>query len=381
MKDSSDEGKDPDEDKDYEDIVKEDKDYEDILTRLRGVSIAVPSSEPDDDWEITSGDDSKAKAVAVEVGGSQPTEVETEVEDGVGGSQPTEGVTVSQTYYDTRREGAQQPEGPQPDEAEGSHPYEPESEHPHEPTARLRRDAVGDQPTEVGSQPTDIVLKAVGDDGSETNLGIATVAFFYQEDPHTWQLVDDTLLQKLREDKTPGYWKGTGRSGNARKYWVDPEKLTSMNVFSKKVRTMRSLYMFVVPPSCHVAVPGFAMDLLTQDGWTFMWQFQDYNGWKNMGLEANKRLLDAWGDGKSEVELEHWWKKPRSTKWQKTMYDVNIQTLKQKSREGTHNERPVRLVALADPGGGVCQQQRSVVMGERALAHSQHACVQEACAS
>jgi len=330
------------------------KQCEDILRHIGEVSfaasIAVPHSESDDDWEIP-GDDSKAVAVAVEVGVSQPTETEVEA-----GSQPTE---VGQTYYHTERAHAQQPEGPQPDEAEGSHPYEPEAEHPHEPKARLRRDAVGAQPTDVGSQPTDIVLTAVGDDGREVNLGIAILAFFYEEDNNAWQLVDDSLLQKLSEDKTPGYWKGTGRSGRARKYWVDPDALTSMNVESKKVRPLRSYYMFVVPSSYLLLnssrLPDneqtFAMDLLTQDGWHLWWQFEDTNGWKNMRLSANQRLLEAWGDGESEVELEHWWKSPKSRKWHKTMYDVNIQTLTQKSREGTRNERPVRLVGLAVGGG------------------------------
>ena len=230
-----------------------------------------------------------------------------------------------------------QPPRAQPDEASSAQPAEPE-------VKRLRRD--------VGSQPTHLVVTAVHSDGSEERLGTAIRTYFYQEDDKTWQLMDDALNQKLRGDKTPSFWKGADRSGTARWYWVDPAKLTSMNFDTRRVRPMCCRYMFVVAPSWLADVEQtVSMDSLVLDGWEMRWQYKDTAGWKNMGLSANECLLHALCEGESEVELKLWRRNPKSRKWQPTMYDVNIETCVQKRREGTHNDRPVRLVALTGRGG------------------------------
>ena len=288
--------------------------------------VGVPSDDEEHDWD---------EEAAVEVAGSQATAAnrtedyepdwgeEAAVE--VGGSPPT---------------AADRTENDEPDwgEAQSDEPGDGHT------LAQLRRG--------VGSQPTEMVLTAVGDDGPPVHIGIANRVYLYEEDAAVWQMLDGDLLQKLRSDATPGYWYRKTRGGKRHKYWVDPGAMLTTNFKTQTNRRMKSLFMLEVPlQSLSATQQTTTMGLLADDGWSFAWQVADNNGWKNMGLAANDRLLDAWAQKQFDVDIEHEWKDPNNGTWKTSMYDVDIQRMQQKSRQGRQTERTVRLVAFADHGG------------------------------
>ena len=271
-------------------------------------------TDSDDDW----GGILPILPLAAPVEGSQPTEV--------GDSQPSEVAQHSGQAIES-----------QLDDGAAT------TEQAHEPQQHLRRER---KPHELGSQPTEMVLTAVGGDGPPVHIGIATSVFFYGEDDETWQMLDEKLLQRLSDDQAPQwYWRR--KSGKAQKrYWVDLAALRTTSDISKKERPMCRQFMFEVP--IHAVPPSeqtTIMGLLVDDGWKFAWQFRDNHGWKNMQLAASERLLEALEREDLEVDIEHWWKHPQTDRWNRSMYVVDMQGLHQKSRQGT--DRAVRLVALA----------------------------------
>ena len=322
-------------------------------------AVAVPSDDDlSDGWEDCisfQGVVDTSVAAPDQDDGSQPTTVGAAVQGEVDGSQPTEGevgaavqgeVSTALTY-----DGGQAIEDAQrlveaadgattTEEAHVPGPQEPQPE----PQQQLRRG--------VGSQPTEMVLTVECGDGPPVHIGIANRVHLFEQDDATWQMLDDDLLEKLKDHRVPFYWSQKTRSGKWHKYWIDPVALHSTRDYSKTQRPMCRKYMFVLPlQEWAVREQTANMTLLSDDGWTFFWQVQDNNGWKHMGLAANKKLLEALRQQQREVDIEHQWQNPKTKRWNRTIYDINIQRMTQKSREGPKSERPVRLVALADPGG------------------------------
>ena len=84
------------------------------------------------------------------------------------------------------------------------------------------------------------------------------------------------------------------------------------------------------------------------DVWKMQWQVEDNCGWTNMTEDSNQALLTEIAAQNANVELTHEWQHPKTKKWKKTIYDVDLSLEQQTSREWHKTQRVVRLVAMRE---------------------------------
>jgi hypothetical protein len=80
------------------------------------------------------------------------------------------------------------------------------------------------------------------------------------------------------------------------------------------------------------------------------WQFEDDDGWQNMGARTNDLLLAAWAVFKQsaeaeeeEVQVDYHWMHGNNGRAMHSIFDVNFNSMTQRSRGGRHKVRNVRI--------------------------------------